>query len=132
MRRAVDGAAYDVLTLVAIFALLVLGLLADVDTNDTSAVLLVVAQSLFMLLPIGGLNGMREGRPTQVTCAKITTHIVASLGFITLIAMFTVKEAALGVKLCFINLILRIGENVRIYQLHLRYVHPIRKAPHIC
>ena len=110
----------DVLMLAVVFALLVLGFLSGVDTNDTPEVLLVVAQCLFMLLPIAGLNGMREGRPTQATQAKITNHTVVSFGFITLIAMFTEKEVALGVKLCSMNLILRTFENARMYQLHLR------------
>jgi hypothetical protein len=124
------GAGHDTLVLIVVFNFLLLALLSDVDTDDMAQLLLVVAQSLFMLLPIAGINGMVAGIPAQLTTAKCTTHAVASLGFVTLIAMFSVKGAALGVKLCSINLFLRMIENVRIYQLHLRYDRPVRKAAH--
>lgn len=118
----------DVLMLAVIFALLLLSLLADVDTNNTAQVLLVVAQCLFMLLPIAGLNDMREGKPMQATRIKIRNHTVVALGFVMLIAMFTTKEATLGVKLCSMNLMLRFLENARAYQLHLRYEYSITQS----
>jgi hypothetical protein len=94
--------------------------LAGVDLTDISAVLLTVCQTFFMVLPIGGLYSMREGNPTIATFLKCANHFFAFSGFILLLTMFTLKESDLGIKLCSINLVLRLLENLRIGQLHLR------------
>ena len=121
-------AAQDGLTLLVVFLFLVLFLLIDLDFDDTAAVLLVVAQSFFMLLPLSGFYAMRAGRPTPASCHKIANHAIAAAGFVTLICMFTVKGSMLGVKLCTINLSLRAMEAMRIWQLHVR--HRPQKAVH--
>jgi hypothetical protein len=95
-------------------------LLAGVDLTDTGAVLLTVCQTFFMVLPIGGLYSMREGNPTIATFLKCASQFIAFAGFILLLTMFTLKGSDLGIKVCSINLVLRLLENLRIGQLHFR------------
>jgi hypothetical protein len=87
---------------------------------DVPSMLLFLGQSLFMVLPLTGLYSMRVGSPARMTWIKGINHSVATLGFVTLIVMFAMKGAWLGVKLCSANLGLRLVEWSRILQLHFR------------
>jgi hypothetical protein len=87
---------------------------------DLPSWLLVLGQTFFMVLPLTGFWSMHAGRPSPISWIKGINHSVATLGFITLIVMFSMKGAWLGVRLCSINLGLRLLEWVRILQLHFK------------
>ena len=85
--------------------------------------LLVAAQTLFMVLPLAGLYGMRDGHPTRVTLPKAVIVSCAIVAFGILVAMFYITPEGkppnwVGVGVCSGNLALRLIEAARCLQLH--------------
>jgi len=82
--------------------------------------LLIVAQCLFMLLPLTDLFVMRSGKPAPVQAPKAFKMGAALSAFALLITMFALAKKWLGVGLCCGNFLLRVSEAARVLQLHCR------------